>query len=235
MLTNSQINDDRLKRVSIWNLSDVLLVSFFTLTASIIIYLPLRLLINDKELSFKLAWLVGSFVEMALPIYWIKNKYSFPSSVLGITKGVLPLPKIILLGLGFALSYYIIFHLLIFGFTSSPKTWNVSWVQLIFLPFSFVGFELIISSPVGEEILYRGFIYGYLRNRFGIFWGLNTQALLFSTLHLVFLQPAGGYLILDKYLIGLILGVLYERAKSLYPCMICHAGINYMSYFFNIL
>lgn len=89
----------------------------------------------------------------------------------------------------------------------------------------------VILAPIGEEILCRGIIFHYGRKMAaGIgsekvsFWIANiVQALLFGIMHGNFVQ--GTY----AFILGLGLGLLREKYNSLYPSMLCHFLINFLS------
>ncbi len=94
-------------------------------------------------------------------------------------------------------------------------------------------FAAVILAPVGEEILCRGIVLYYGRRMAaGIgsertsFWIANVlQALLFGIMHGNFVQ--GTY----AFVLGMGLGLLYRRYNSLYPAMLCHFAINFLSTF----
>lgn len=72
--------------------------------------------------------------------------------------------------------------------------------------------------PVGEEIFFRGFVYGTLR-RWGVVPGTLLSAIYFGAVHeqIVHFLPIA--------LLGIVLALLYERTGSLIPSMAVH-GIN---------
>lgn len=94
-------------------------------------------------------------------------------------------------------------------------------------------FAAVILAPIGEEILCRGIVLYYGRRMAaGIgservsFWIANVlQALLFGIMHGNFVQ--GTY----AFVLGMGLGLLYRRYHSLYPAMLCHFAINFLSTF----
>ena len=51
------------------------------------------------------------------------------------------------------------------------------YIYLILAPISINGFATLVLTPISEEVLDRGFIYGYLRRKLGIVFGLILQAL----------------------------------------------------------
>lgn len=91
----------------------------------------------------------------------------------------------------------------------------------------------VILAPIGEEILCRGLIYHYakkavvdMKNRTAAFWIANTlQALMFGIMHLNLIQG------LYAFGLGLGIGWLRERYKSLYPAMLAHFVVNFSSTF----
>lgn len=90
----------------------------------------------------------------------------------------------------------------------------------------------VCLAPIGEELVYRG-VCMYYGERFGAglgetkaFWIANIiQALGFGVFHMNLLQ--GSY----AFLLGLGLGYLTKRYKSLLPAMLAHCLINASSTF----
>ncbi len=91
----------------------------------------------------------------------------------------------------------------------------------------------VVVAPIGEEILCRGLIFYYARkvtfgmkNKTAAFWIANTiQALVFGIMHMNILQ--GSY----AFVLGLGIGFLYKKYNSLYPCMLAHFVVNFLSTF----
>ena len=77
-----------------------------------------------------------------------------------------------------------------------------------------------VAAPVLEELLFRGVILrGFLRRytrTFAIFW----SAALFGIAHLNIYQLA------TAVALGIVAGWLYERCRSLWPCILLHATYN---------
>jgi len=82
------------------------------------------------------------------------------------------------------------------------------------------GFVLIILAPVSEEIFFRGVTYIALRDKFGKIRGMFFSALLFAALHVSI------FYFLPLFLIGFGLAYLYDRTRSLIPCIVTHSLIN---------
>ncbi len=80
-----------------------------------------------------------------------------------------------------------------------------------------------VAVPIGEEVYFRGVVYGGLRNRYGLGWGLIGSTLFFGVVHrqVVHFLPIA--------VLGLALALLYERTKSLLPSITVHAVNNIVS------
>ena len=88
------------------------------------------------------------------------------------------------------------------------------------------GIGRVIITPLMEELVYRGVIYGYLRSRFGWQVGLILQALIFTLVHPNVYQ-SNFAIILIYFSFGIGFGGLYQFYGSLYPAFICHGALNY--------
>lgn len=91
-----------------------------------------------------------------------------------------------------------------------------------------------IVAPVVEELIFRGFIFKRLNDSFPVWAAILIQALFFGVVH--------GNLIQISYafVVGLILGIIVYKSKSLYPAIILHIINNTVSsfsdmYFNNVL
>lgn len=87
-----------------------------------------------------------------------------------------------------------------------------------------------ISAPLGEEMLFRGFLFNALKRRFGLATGMALSAALFTAGH----SYALG--LLPVFLVGLLLAWVYHTSGSLWTSIFLHATNNTVSvllaYFF---
>jgi membrane protease YdiL (CAAX protease family) len=81
---------------------------------------------------------------------------------------------------------------------------------------------LSISAGIGEEVLYRGFVFAYLLNYLHLAWVVVISSLLFGIAHTY--QGLKG--IPQTGLIGLALALLYVYTGSLWAPMVLHAAID---------
>lgn len=79
---------------------------------------------------------------------------------------------------------------------------------------------IAVMAPICEETMFRGFIYGSLRKRFGTALAVLCSAMIFGLVHF----DKGG--IMGLIAIGVVLAYLYERTRSLLPCMVTHGLWN---------
>jgi uncharacterized protein len=87
-------------------------------------------------------------------------------------------------------------------------------------------FALAIVAPITEEFLFRGIIF----QRWASKWGIRTSLLLSSLLFGV-----GHANILGATVVGLVLGILYIKTRSLLVPIACHALNNSIVVFIGLL
>lgn len=81
-------------------------------------------------------------------------------------------------------------------------------------------FAVSLAAPLFEEFLFRALVYGELKKVMRA-WAANSfQALAFSIAHAVLFQS------LFAFFMGVILGIVYEKTKSLKASVICHGAFN---------
>lgn len=87
---------------------------------------------------------------------------------------------------------------------------------------------VVVLAPIAEEFFFRGFFYRALRNRLGIWAAALIDGAVFGTIHFT----GGDTLPLLPVLgaLGFAFCLLYERTRSLYPCIALHAFNNTIAY-----
>jgi hypothetical protein len=88
-----------------------------------------------------------------------------------------------------------------------------------------------LLAPIGEEILFRGYVFNAIRQTFGARgWGLPlayvASALLFSISHSLAATEGLIALLVPTFVMGLVLVWGMQRTGSLVPCIIAHAINN---------
>ena len=222
--------------VATWAFKDVLIVTSCVFSGGIIFYISTLALFGDNKTTFSLARYIGALLMIFIPLFWIKKKYGLSKETLGLRKGEFSLLKSVVIGIATGIIYSLIIEITPLRFGAAPAELknSYSYINLILLPLSISGFATILLAPISEEIMDRGFIYGYLRRKLGVVPGLFLQALLFSLLHFNYIYGNAFNLITNRFLIGLILGILYEKTGSIYPSIICHGVFNYLGIIFMV-
>jgi uncharacterized protein len=83
---------------------------------------------------------------------------------------------------------------------------------------------VIVAAPVGEELFFRGMIFGSLRTRFG-FWAAGAMSsLVFALVHV---QPP---LMVLMFFVGFGLALIYEWRGSLAASIAAHAAFNLIGF-----
>jgi uncharacterized protein len=80
-------------------------------------------------------------------------------------------------------------------------------------------FVAVISAPLLEETIFRGFLFGAVRRRFGARAGAIVSALVFAVVH-----PVTDWF--GIFFLGIALALAYDRAGSLWAAIAAHAINN---------
>jgi membrane protease YdiL (CAAX protease family) len=83
-----------------------------------------------------------------------------------------------------------------------------------------LGPVVILVAPLGEETVFRGFLYRGLRRRFTVWPAAMLSGALFGAIHVYPL------LMLPLASVGVGLALIYERRQSLLASMTAHAVFN---------
>jgi len=92
----------------------------------------------------------------------------------------------------------------------------------------FLIFGIVILAPLGEELLFRGFLQKFLEEH----WQDVTRAVLITSLFfaIIHLNP---FWLIQIYLLGVLLGYLAWRTGSIWSSFILHAANNLMALLFT--
>ncbi len=83
----------------------------------------------------------------------------------------------------------------------------------------------LVVAPIAEEALFRGVVYPLLRRRVGVAVSALVSSVAFAVLHG---NPVQFVLALP---LGIVLALMYERGRKLWPCIVGHAAVNLVSMF----
>lgn len=76
----------------------------------------------------------------------------------------------------------------------------------------------LVIAPIGEEIIYRGYVFQALLARFSPPLAAILSALIFASIHVVI----GPGMVVYLFLGGLIPAFLYIKFRNIYPCVLMH-------------
>jgi len=92
-----------------------------------------------------------------------------------------------------------------------------------------LGITIVILAPIVEEVVFRGFLFGYLDKRYGFFVGALISSFIFASIHIYFIQfPM-------FLLIGFGLGYIAKRSGSIWPSVFAHFVNNGVLFVIMIL
>lgn len=87
----------------------------------------------------------------------------------------------------------------------------------------------VFVAPFCEEVFFRGFVFGGLRQGMHVGWAIVLSSLIFAVAH----ADVGSFAVL--FLIGLALAFIRWRTASLWPGMLLHIANNALGALFIIL
>jgi len=76
----------------------------------------------------------------------------------------------------------------------------------------------LLAGPVAEELFFRGYIYGFLRQTFGISLSVAASALVFALMH--------GSWAVPQMAGGIVFALAYEYSRNLWVPVGLHIGAN---------
>ncbi|OBR96510.1 CAAX amino terminal protease self- immunity [Clostridium ragsdalei P11] len=102
-----------------------------------------------------------------------------------------------------------------------PKSMLKSIGEIIQMPFIIY---VCIVGPAMEEFVFRGVILGGLLKKYSGKNSIIVSALLFGIVHL------NGIQFINGFLLGVLLGYVYVKTKSIYLCMYSHMLFNSIAF-----
>ena len=81
----------------------------------------------------------------------------------------------------------------------------------------------VAIAPIVEETFFRGFLFRSFRNGLGVIGAALVTGLLFGSVH-VGSAPVAALPLLALF--GVMLALLFEQTRSLWPCILLHMTYN---------
>lgn len=216
-------------------LVQILLGSFLFIIAGFYVYAKAQLSGDHEPLSGVLLFFrdrtnfivleqiyVGAiFLNLLIPI----ASGSVRPDHLGITRPAVGLSTMLwlgLLGFGTIVLFTVVWSVIypssikngaeraILSLSSSSQIWYIA--------------SVVTVTPLAEELLFRGYLYGAFRERIGVFWGVSIVATAFAFMHGGIVTTIG-----PVFISGCVLTLIFERCGSLYPGIVLHSVLNMVS------
>jgi membrane protease YdiL (CAAX protease family) len=195
------------------NLTDLFILSL-ALSVPTVAYFLLRCFPNKGEANRQTGFETKGLWKLALA---------------GVAVGITVLPLILLLNVGMVEVAYRLFdvprptdgHDLLQMLRVDPSPMNYLMVTLM----------AVIVAPVSEEILYRGIIQSSLRE-VGRAPAVFVTAGLFALVHI---DSTPWQVLLALAVLGVVLGLLFERTGVLWPNIFAHAAFNASNILLSLL
>ena len=199
----------------------MVLVPTAVLIASLALVIPLAIaaVVSSTALGLLQVALVWLLAIRAWPPPWALVGFTRPRT--SIRHSAMLAAAALVCSLGFAQLYTMAALALGWDFLMPPEI-----PDGLLLPDGWVAFSalaLAVWTPIAEETFFRGFILRGFSNRWRLAPALVASAAVFAVLHLA---PA---LLLPVFVTGLLLGFLYHRTGSLWPCIAVHAAQNLLA------
>jgi membrane protease YdiL (CAAX protease family) len=84
----------------------------------------------------------------------------------------------------------------------------------------FAWLDVCLVAPLFEEIIFRGLLFAWLRNRLGFIYAALVSSAVFASSHF----DAASFLLQMTF--GILLSYLYEKDRTLVAPILCHIGRN---------
>jgi len=159
---------------------------------------------------------------------FLEKQSIFMDILMGILACIIVTPVTIFFGLSLELILTKVFTI-----TFLPDQSAVAFLKkALNYPAYFIPAALTVSilAPVMEELLFRGFLQSYLRKFLRCNWAIILSSIVFALFHFNLQQKEANFLIIPiLFIMGLMLGFIYERQRSLYASISLHATYNIMN------
>lgn len=168
--------------------------------------------------------IVNQVIIFAVPVlvtWYMKSNQKELFSFKKPKKGTIP--GSIFLYLGTYCLEMAIAGILIKAFPSSAENVSMSFEQLAKQPVILMLIVMALMPAIGEEICFRGFLYGGLKNKYGVKWAVVLSAIVFGAFHMSLVK------LLPTAMLGACLAYIVSVSGSIYIGMVLHFVNNAFS------
>lgn len=159
-----------------------------------------------------------------LKVLGMENPFQLKDMIFGLVTYCMCLPWVLLS----AFLTKVIFEYFQWNLVPQPMIQQLSRVEgwlnwlSIFLLVGFIG-------PLLEEVVFRGFLFTWLRQRMGMASGLLVQAFIFAVIH------SHAASLFGLFCLALLLGLTYVYTRRMMACVWAHAFFNTMTLLYTVL
>ncbi len=168
--------------------------------------------------------IVNQVIIFAMPVlvtWYMKSNQKELFSFKKPKKGTIP--GSIFLYLGTYCLEMAIAGILIKAFPASAENVSMSFEQLAKQPVILMLIVMALMPAIGEEICFRGFLYGGLKNKYGVKWAVVLSAIVFGAFHMSLVK------LLPTAMLGACLAYIVSVSGSIYIGMVLHFVNNAFS------
>jgi len=168
--------------------------------------------------------IVNQVIIFAVPVlvtWYMKSNQKELFSFKKPKKGTIP--GSIVLYLGTYCLEMAIAGILIKAFPASAENVSMSFEQLAKQPVILILIVMALMPAIGEEICFRGFLYGGLKNKYGVKWAVVLSAIVFGAFHMSLVK------LLPTAMLGACLAYIVSVSGSIYIGMVLHFVNNAFS------
>lgn len=215
-----------------WRPIESLVVALITIGLATVLSFPVFLLVSDPGMRLVLSVSAGVISLAVATLGWVAAFHKGAFSALGLRStspardlftgaltGFACYPVItIVIGLA-----WFFFLALILGRPVDPPEQQIIPPRPDEVEAVIGGISAIILAPIGEELFFRGFLFGALRRRFRFVIAAIISAVPFALVHDLLFSPL-------LFVFGIVLAFVYERRGSLVSSMGAHAAFNVVGY-----
>lgn len=108
-------------------------------------------------------------------------------------------------------------------FPESTQNLQQSYTELLKQPFVLIVLVMTLMPAIGEELFFRGFLCGSLKQRYGIFWGILISSLIFGAFHMSLVK------LIPTAMLGACFAYIACVSGSIYVGMFLHFLNNFVS------
>jgi membrane protease YdiL (CAAX protease family) len=212
-------------------------VALITFGLAIVLSLPVFLLVSDPGMRLVLSVSAGVISLAAATLGWVAAFHKGAFAALGLRSrspardllaGVLtgfacyPVIAIVI-----GLAWFFLLSLIL-GRPVDPPEQQIIPPRPDELEAVIGGVSAIVLAPIGEELFFRGFLFGALRSRFRFAVAAVISAVPFALVHDFLFSPL-------LFVFGIVLALLYERRGTLLSSIGAHAAFNVVGYSFLLI